>query len=65
MMLCPSTFNGVCGEDFDSPPYHSFWSGTCTCENLASDHNQFMWLHYEDASPAEPTTWGSIKTLFW
>lgn len=64
MMLCPRNFDGVCGEDYDSGPIHSFFSTSCQCSNPL-DANEYMWMYTDESSPAETQTWGSIKTLFW
>lgn len=66
IMLCPTTFNGVTGEDYNSAPYgNSYWSSDCECTTAFTDNNLTIWANIDDASPADSESWGSIKTLFW
>jgi len=66
IMLCPTTYDGVAGEDYNSPPYgNSYWSGTCECSNAFSDNNLTIWAEYTTGpSPAESTTWGQLRSMF-
>jgi hypothetical protein len=66
VMLCPTTFNGVSGEDATNGPFaNCYWSSVCECSNEFSNVNLMIWAYVDDASPADSETWGSIKTLFW
>ncbi|MBD3236656.1 MAG: hypothetical protein GF330_08125 [Candidatus Eisenbacteria bacterium] len=66
IMLCPTTFNGVTGEDYTNGPFgDSYWSSDCECTNAFTDNNLMIWAYVDDASPADSETWGSLKTLFW
>jgi hypothetical protein len=65
IMLCPTTWDGVTGEDYTSPPYgESYWSTNCTCQNPFSDNNLTIWAVLCGATATEQVSWGSIRTLY-
>ena len=44
IMLCPTTFNGVTGEDVTNGPFgNTFWSNVCECTNPMTNQNLWIW----------------------
>ena len=68
IMLCPTTFDGVTGEDFNSAPYgNSFFANffnPCTCNSPFTDNNLTIWADTEACTPAKLATWGSVRLRY-
>lgn len=65
IMLCPTSFNGVCGEDYSSAPYgNSYWSNGCACTNPFSDNNLWIWADTAEATATEPVSWGTVRSIY-
>jgi hypothetical protein len=65
IILCPTTFDGVTGEDFASPPYgDSYWTTICECTTAFVDNNLMIWADTGTATPVESVTWGTVRALF-
>jgi hypothetical protein len=65
IMLCPTSFNGVTGEDYASPPYgNTYWSNACACTTPFGDDNLTIWAVSSGGTPVEETTWGALRSLF-
>jgi hypothetical protein len=65
IMLCPTSFDGVTGEDYTNGPFgNSYWSNSCGCSNSFPDNNLTIWAELGGATPVSSTTWGSLKTLY-
>lgn len=65
IMLCPTTFDGVTGEDYSNSPFgNTYWSTTCGCSNPFTDNNLTIWADLGGTTPADPQTWGTLKLLY-
>lgn len=65
IMLCPTSFFGVSGEDYGSGPFgNTYWSTDCHCTTPFVDNNLTIWADTGDPVSVEPVTWGTVRALY-
>ncbi|MDM7914084.1 MAG: hypothetical protein ACE15D_03745 [Candidatus Eisenbacteria bacterium] len=65
IMLCPTSFDGVTGEDINSAPYgNCFWSASCQCSNPFTDNNLTIWAVTGAPVATEQQSWGALRMLY-